>query len=180
MDGAVRVFGFAAGIVIVLTTASSLFTTLVIPRMTSSRLLRSISRWLARVVKPVLGYLPTYEAKDRIMALVGPLAMVLLFGAWVLSLVVGFGLMIWWASGSTLASSLAIAGSSIFTLGIATAGEGSAKVLEILSAGFGLLVVALEIAYLPALYSAFSEREAEVTLLATRAGVPAWGPEVLA
>jgi hypothetical protein len=42
------------------------------------------------------------------------------------------------------------------------------------------LVVALEIAYLPALYAAFSTRETEVTLLATRAGTPAWGPEILA
>jgi hypothetical protein len=40
--------------------------------------------------------------------------------------------------------------------------------------------VALEIAYLPALYNAFSTRETEVTLLATRSGTPAWGPEILA
>jgi hypothetical protein len=49
-----------------------------------------------------------------------------------------------------------------------------------LAAGIGLLVIALEIAYLPALYSAFATRETEVTLLATRAGIPAWGPEILA
>jgi hypothetical protein len=42
------------------------------------------------------------------------------------------------------------------------------------------LVIALEIAYLPTLYGAFSTRETAVTLLATRAGVPAWGPEILA
>ena len=38
----------------------------------------------------------------------------------------------------------------------------------------------MEIAYLPALYAAFSARETEVTLLGTRAGMPAWGPEILA
>jgi hypothetical protein len=43
-----------------------------------------------------------------------------------------------------------------------------------------LLVIALEIAYLPALYNAFAARETEVTLLATRSGTPAWGPEILA
>ena len=43
-----------------------------------------------------------------------------------------------------------------------------------------LLVVALEIAYLPALYNQFSTRETEVTLLEARAGNPAWGPEILA
>jgi len=41
-------------------------------------------------------------------------------------------------------------------------------------------VVALQIAYLPTLYSAFNRRETEVTLMAVRAGQPAWGPELLA
>ena len=41
-------------------------------------------------------------------------------------------------------------------------------------------MIALEIAYLPALYSAFASRETQVTLLAGRSGTPAWGPEILA
>ena len=49
-----------------------------------------------------------------------------------------------------------------------------------MAAGIGLLVMALEIAYLPALYNAFASRETEVTLLAARSGTPAWGPEILA
>jgi hypothetical protein len=44
----------------------------------------------------------------------------------------------------------------------------------------GLVVVALQIAYLPTLYSAFNRRETLVTLLESRSGVPAWGPEILA
>jgi len=40
--------------------------------------------------------------------------------------------------------------------------------------------VALQIAYLPALYGAFNRRESLVAMLESRAGVPAWGPEVLA
>jgi hypothetical protein len=42
------------------------------------------------------------------------------------------------------------------------------------------VVVALQIAYLPALYGAFNKRESLVAMLESRAGVPAWGPEVLA
>jgi hypothetical protein len=41
-------------------------------------------------------------------------------------------------------------------------------------------VVGLQIGYLPTLYSAFNRRETEVTLLVARAGLPAWGPELLA
>jgi hypothetical protein len=106
--------------------------------------------------------------------------MVSLFGLWLGLLVLGFALILWWDSGVDFASALGISGSSVFTLGIASANEAGARTLEILAAGLGLLVIALEIAYLPALYNAFASRETEVTLLATRAGTPAWGPEILA
>jgi hypothetical protein len=42
-----------------------------------------------------------------------------------------------------------------------------------------MVLVALQIAYLPTLYSAFNRRETLVTLLESRAGAPAWGPEIL-
>jgi hypothetical protein len=41
------------------------------------------------------------------------------------------------------------------------------------------VVVALQIAYLPALYGAFNRRESLVAMLESRGGVPAWGPEIL-
>jgi hypothetical protein len=43
-----------------------------------------------------------------------------------------------------------------------------------------MVVVALQIGYLPTLYSAFNRRETEVALLVSRAGFPSWGPELLA
>jgi hypothetical protein len=43
-----------------------------------------------------------------------------------------------------------------------------------------VVIVALQIAYLPALYQAFNRRESLVAMLESRAGVPAWGPELLA
>jgi hypothetical protein len=39
--------------------------------------------------------------------------------------------------------------------------------------------VALQIAYLPSLYNSFSRREGLVAMLESRAGSPAWGPELL-
>src|SRR5262249_47542055 len=44
----------------------------------------------------------------------------------------------------------------------------------------GLIVIGLQVGYLPALYAAFNRRETEVSLLVARAGAPAWGPEILA
>jgi hypothetical protein len=142
--------------------------------------LRAIARNLARIARTAVRRRSTFEGKDRVMAVVGPLAMVMLFVAWLALILVGFGFMAWWSSGATLGHAMAISGSSVFTLGVATGAHPQTSTLEFIAAGVGLLVVALEIAYLPTLYSAFSAREAEVALLATRAGTPAWGPEVLA
>jgi hypothetical protein len=175
----VRVLGFAIGLVVVAVTAASVFTTLVIPRATSSRLLRSVSSLIGRGVKPVLRHLDTYEAKDKVMALVGPFGMIVLFGAWLALLVGGYGLMIWWVGGQTLANAFGQSGSSIFTLGILSGPSGGERAIDIIEAGSGFLVIALEIAYLPTLYSSFSARENAVTLLAARGGTPAWGPELL-
>ncbi len=171
--------GFIVGIAVLTGTSASVFTTLVVPRAASSRLLRSIVKNLAAMVRGVTLRAGTYEAKDRMMSVAGPLGMVLLFVVWLCLLVIGFGLMAWWTSGSTLGHGLAISASSVFTLGIETGRHSGTTTLEVVAAGTGLLVIALEIAYLPTLYSAFSAREAEVTLLATRAGTPAWGPEIL-
>jgi hypothetical protein len=49
-----------------------------------------------------------------------------------------------------------------------------------LAAATGLGIIALQISYLPTLYAAFNRRETEVALLNARAGVPSWGPELLA
>lgn len=179
MGDPLRIACFAIGLVVVLVTAMSVFTTLVIPRATSSRLLLSVSRVLARALKTMLMRLETYEAKDRVVAIVGPFGMLMLFAAWLGLFVLGFGLMIWWAGGTTLTFALGSSGSSIFTLGILSGARGAARALDIVEAGTGFLVIALEIAYLPALYNAFSMRETEVTLLAARGGVPTWGPEIL-
>jgi hypothetical protein len=177
---AVRLIGLIVGIALVVATVWSVFTALVVPRVTSSRAIRGLTRALGGSARAIAPRLPNYEVRDRVLSFVGPGAMVCLFGLWLALLVLGFGLVIWWDGGIDFASALAVAGSSVFTLGIATAHGAGPHTLEIVAAGVGLLVIALEIAYLPALYSAFAARETEVTLLAARGGTPAWGPEILA
>jgi hypothetical protein len=180
VESLLRVAGLVVGILILGSTALSVFTALVVPRVTSSRAMRAVARVISGTARQLLPRLPNYEVRDRAMSFVGPAAMVTLFILWLASVVLGFGLIIWWASGRDFGSALAIAGSSVFTLGIATSPRTGTRSIEIVAAGLGLLVVALEIAYLPALYNAFATRETEVTLLATRSGTPAWGPEILA
>jgi hypothetical protein len=89
--------------------------------------------------------------------------------------------MIWGVSESDVGGSLATSSSSLFTLGIVGVGASSGTTaVEILASAIGLLVIAAAIGYLPTMYSSFTAREVEVSLLESRAGTPPWGPEVLA
>jgi hypothetical protein len=177
---AARWIGLVAGILIVVATVWNVFTALVLPRVTSSRVTAGVTKMIGGLVRAISPRLPTYELRDRVLSFVGPASMVTLFGLWVALLIFGFSLIIWWNAGIDYASAIGIAGSSLFTLGIVSAPGAGPHTLEILAAGFGLLVIALVIAYLPALYNAFAARETEVTLLDARGGSPAWGPEILA
>jgi len=175
-----RLIALVAGITIVVLTVWSVFTSLVLPRATSSRMMRGLARMLGGFAIRLATRLPSYELRDRVLSFVGPGAIVALFGLWLCLILLGFSLIIWWNSGVNFLDAMGVAGSSITTLGIATASGAGPRTLEILAAGIGLGVVALEIAYLPALYNAFATRETEVTLLSARGGTPAWGPEILA
>src|SRR5260370_677358 len=68
----------------------------------------------------------------------------------------------------------------MFTLGFAQRPGAGPSAIVFTAAATGLVIVTLQIAYLPTLYSAFNRRETEVALLNARAGVPSWGPELLA
>ena len=70
-------------------------------------------------------------------------------------------------------------GFMLFSVGIAHPVDSANSLVTVLASGTGAVVVALQIAYLPAIYTAYNRREALVTLLESRAGLPAWGPELL-
>jgi hypothetical protein len=68
----------------------------------------------------------------------------------------------------------------MFTVGAVHIGGPADTGIDIAIGAIWVVIVALQIAYLPALYGAFSRREGLVSLLESRAGTPAWGPELLA
>jgi hypothetical protein len=69
---------------------------------------------------------------------------------------------------------------ALFTVGTVHLGGTQDTAVDIAAGAIWAVVVALQIAYLPALYGSFNRRESLVAMLESRAGVPAWGPEVLA
>ena len=172
--------GLVLGAGIVLGTLGSVVVTLVVPRGLRSRIAFAVADLLRATLRPIARRRERYEDRDRILSLAGPIYLMLLLATWVLLLYAGFALMFWPFAGNSFPEALRLAGSSMFTLGFATAEGAAPTALTFLAAAVGLIVVALQIAYLPTLYAAFNRRETLVTMLESRGGVPSWGPEILA
>ena len=172
--------GFAVGIVVLLGTAFSVLGTLVVPRGIDSRLSRTCEFVVDRLFLVGTRPIRDFKRRDRVLAWQAPFTLLFRLGVWVGLSVLGYGLILLPIVGDTLGHALSEAGSSIFTLGYAPPTNPSSTTVDYVASYTGLVVVGLQVGYLPALYAAFNRRETLVTLLGSRAGVPAWGPEILA
>lgn len=175
-----RLASALAGLVVVLATWSSVIRTLVVPRGIASRMTQGVTAGVGVVFRTVAGWFTSYERKDAILVWQGPMTLIALLVAWVVLFLGGYTLLFMGVTEDDLFQGLREAGASLFTLGNVLTPEPLATVVGFCAAATGLVVVALQIAYLPTLYGAFNRREALVTTLQSRAGSPAWGPEVLA
>jgi hypothetical protein len=84
----------------------------------------------------------------------------------------------WALSEGSAGRAFGASASALTTLGLTSAG-GGASAAAYIEAVVGIGLVALIISYLPSLYAAFSRREALVTKLAMRTGLPPAGPDIL-
>ena len=109
----------------------------------------------------------------------GPITLLSFAVVWLAGLLVAFALMYEALTAKNWSEAFRISGSALLTLGFAVPASGAATVLVFVEAAMGLLLVALLIAYLPTIYSAFSRREAAVTRLSVRAGTPPTPLEML-
>jgi hypothetical protein len=176
---AVRIVASVIGGVLLIGTSISVLKTLVMPGGRIGHLYHTVGQLVDRVFRLAVHRVPGYERRDRILAFQAPVVLAGLLICWLVGYLLGFGLVLWPVVGD-LAAAVRESGSSLFTLGFASTSSGGPTAIDFLAGADGLIVVALQIAYLPTLYSAFNRRETEVTLMAVRAGLPAWGPELLA
>jgi len=176
---AIRVVGAVLGGLVVVATWASLLQTLVMPGGRIGRLAKKVDRAIDRAFRLVCRSFRTYESRHHVRTFEAPLMLAGLFGCWLIAFGLGFGLLLWPATHG-FGAALRESGSSMFTLGFASTHGGGPTAVDFVAGATGLIVVALQIAYLPTLYGAFNRRETEVTLLGVRAGQPAWGPELLA
>lgn len=173
---AARCVAAAFGALLVLTAWSSVIGTLIVPRPVASWLTRWVDRAVVSAYRLITRNVAEYHSRDRILATQAAAVLLAQLVAWLGILFAGFTLILWPFAHRGIASAFTEAGSSVFTLGFAEPLGAAPAALVFVAAASGLVVVALQVGYLPALYASFNRRETEVALLNGRSGVPSWGP----
>ncbi len=175
-----RCIAAVAGALLVLTAATSVIGTLIVPRPVGGRLTGWVDRIVDGTFHLVTVRIDDYRRRDHVLA--GQAAALLLAQliAWLGIFFVGYSLLLWPFVTGGVTTAFTTAGPAVWEIGSAAAhGAAERAILDVASLT-GIVTVTLQIAYLPTLYSAFNRRETEVALLNARAGVPSWGPELLA
>jgi hypothetical protein len=167
------------------------FQTIILPRRASGRF-RLTGIFYAVTWRPWAFFARRFRnprRRETAFSYYGPLSLIFLLVVWAGAMVVGFA-MVFYALGSPFSDStqgpgfrsdLYVSGTTIFTLGLGDVTPRSpwARELIILEAGTGLGFLAVVMGYFPVLYSAFSRREVNISLLDARAGSPPTAAEML-
>jgi len=175
----VPVLGAVLGAGLAVGTAWSVVSTLLIPRGRVDVVLRKVDRAVDLTFQALVRRIVSYHRRDAILAGQAPVVLIAQLLIWIASFDAAYTLLLLPVTDSP-SHALREATSSMLTLGFVGTHGAWATLVDGAAALTGLTVVALQISYLPTLYGAFNRRETDVTLLAVRAGEPAWGPELLA
>jgi hypothetical protein len=179
MEIIISVAVFLFGAAVVAGTLLSAIRTFVLPRSARDRLTAIVFLTVRFFFRLRTGRARSYEERDRVMALFAPISLLSLPPAWLALVLTGYMCMFRAAGTPTWHEAFRFSGSALLTLGFAAADDVPRAILMYSEATIGLGLVALLIAYLPTMYSAFSRREAAVNLLEVRAGSPPSAVELI-
>jgi hypothetical protein len=170
----------AIGLAVVVATFGSVTSTFVVPRSRPGayRVAVLVNRFVLFTALVITRGVREYERKDSVLAFVAPVALLGQLVVFLLLFLAGYSVALL-PYASSLPAAIELAASSLFTATLAHVAATGDATIEVMAAVTGAVAIALQIGYLPALYQAFNRREALVTLMEARAGVPAWGPELL-
>ena len=185
-----NVLASLAGVAILVLVLWDAFEAIVLPRRVTRRfrLTRLFYRATWTPWAAVARRLRPGKVRESLLSAFGPLSLLLLLAVWAVGLTIGFALLQWSghsledsARGSSFATDLYMSGTTFFTLGLGDVipHGARARALTVLESGTGFGFLAVVIGYLPVIYSAFSRRESNITLLDARAGSPPSARELL-
>jgi Ion channel len=186
-----HIFCTIAGILTILGILLDAFETVVLPR----RVQRSfrLTSWFYRRTwipyRKIAGRIPSRARRENFLGYFGPLSLIFLLILWAAGLIFGFALLQYGVgehlrlSGEPTTFGLLVyhSGETFFTLGYGdiVPNSGLARALAVVEAGLGFAFLGMVIGYLPTIYSSFSRREIEISLLDARAGSPPSAAELL-
>src|SRR5580704_1436062 len=184
----VAVLGGAAIIWVVLLDA---FETVVLPRRVRRHF--TLTAWFYRQTwipwRNIARRIRTVSRQQNFLGYFGPLSLILLLGFWACGLIFGFALVQYGIGGHeqlnreplTFGRIIYHSGETFFTLGYGdiVPTSGGARLLSVIEAGMGFAFLGVVIGYLPVVYSAFSRREIQISMLDSRAGSPPTATELL-
>jgi hypothetical protein len=168
------------GGVLVLIAWSNVIGTLIVPRPLGSGLARRVARMVNGAFRLATSLTADYQGRDRVLSRQAAAILLAQLAAWLGTAFIGYWLLMWPLVRGGIGTAFTDAGSSMLTLGFAEPAGAPHSVVVFAAAVTGLVIITLQIAYLPTLYAAFNRRETDVALLNALAGVPSWGPELLA
>jgi hypothetical protein len=173
------VLWFVLGVGLLFLVIDSALRTFVLPRGATPIVTRVVFIGLRTVFNAVARAARSYDGRDTVMALYGPVGLLMLPGVWMLTVVGAFTAMFHAAGVRGFERAFEMSGSSLLTLGFVRPLDLATNILAFLEAATGLALLGLLIAYLPTIYAAFSKREVQVAQLEVRAGNPPSGVHVL-
>jgi hypothetical protein len=186
-----RVVAIIAALVIILTVLLDAFETVVLPRRVRRQF--RITSWFYRNTwvpwAKLASCIQSQTRRETMLGYFGPLSMIALLGLWAIGLIFGFALLQYGGGEHLFYGNQVISfrlllyhsGETFFTLGYGdiTPASGLARFLSVCEAGMGFAFLGVVIGYLPTIYTAFSRREIEISLLDARAGSPPSATELL-
>lgn len=172
---------FGLGLFLVGLAFWDLFETVVVPRPTPGwfRIARYLVRGSWRGLRAILDRMPG-RSHDTLLGLFAPAATVALLCAWLASLIVGYGLILFALRDelkpvpADVGSTIYFAATSLLTLGFGdiVAVGAPARFIVTTAAIGGLGAVALVVTFLFSLYGSYQRREVQVVVLQASAGAP--------
>ncbi|HWZ81016.1 MAG TPA: potassium channel family protein [Terriglobales bacterium] len=186
-----HVWATIVGAGIILTILLDAFETIVLPRRVQRgfRLTALFYRKTWRLWSRTALHIQKPSRRENFLGYFGPLSLIVLLGLWLVGLIVGFAFVQLGlgehlnGAGTNISFGTLLyhSGETFFTLGYGdiTPNNTAARTLAVMEAGMGFAFLGVVIGYLPVVYSAFSTREIEISLLDARAGSPPSAAEFL-
>ncbi|MDQ6932348.1 MAG: potassium channel family protein [Candidatus Eremiobacteraeota bacterium] len=179
----------ATGIALVCLALRDVFQSVIVPRAISRRwrISARLTRTFWAIWPRISWRIQDDGAREDFLSTFAPFMMIVLFAAWALTLIVGYGLILYAMRTQlhpqtvSFFGALYFAGTSFLTIGFGdiTGASGLSRLVSLLAGASGLSVVAVVTAFLFSVFGAFQRREVFVVLVGARAGAPPTGVGLL-